>query len=338
VRGPIRGKNMIAIDERLWGLSSIPEFLGPAILTYENSVSHSAPTPTAPFSAVYAFGDSLSDAGNDYIATGGGTPVSPPYSDGRFTNGPVWVQDLSSFLGLGPLAPSLAQPNVPNRTDFAFGGAETGTTPLHTADATDLPSQLAQFHAAVPNPQPDALYTVSIGSNDLFGALEALPSNPAAAIATVQSAVVNVDNFVSDLAAGGAKNLLILDVPDLGKIPDVTSQGPLASLAASALSGLFDVELAASLQTLAGADQLKLDLLSAYSLADQEIAHPSWFGLTNVTDPVWTGNYTDASSGTLRATTPAAQNQYLFWDSVHPTAQGHAVAAALAYDSLVQQA
>ena len=160
-RGPIRGDDTMANELADLGLRSIPEFLGPstAILADATSVSHPAPAPAAPFSAIYAFGDSLSDAGNAYIATGGATPVSPPYSDGRFSNGPVWVQDLSDFLGLGPLAPSLAQPSAPNRTDFAVGGAQTGTTPLHTAGTSDLPSQLAQFQAAVPDPQPDALST-----------------------------------------------------------------------------------------------------------------------------------------------------------------------------------
>ena len=133
----------------------------------------------------------------------------------------------------------------------------------------------------------------------MFAAIAAFPSNPGKAIATMQSAVANVDTFVSGLAADGAKNLLVLNVPDLGKIPEATSQGPLASFSASALSAVFDVELARSLERLAGADQLKLDLLNTYSLTDQEVAHPSWFGLTNVTDPVWTGNYTDPSSREL---------------------------------------
>ena len=38
----------------------------------------------AAFSTIYAFGDSLSDAGNDYAASGGLLPSSPPYSDGVF--------------------------------------------------------------------------------------------------------------------------------------------------------------------------------------------------------------------------------------------------------------
>ena len=58
----------------------------------------------AQYSAIYAFGDSLSDAGNAYIATMGATPPTPPYASvngyGVFSNGPVWVQDLAGNLSL----------------------------------------------------------------------------------------------------------------------------------------------------------------------------------------------------------------------------------------------
>jgi phospholipase/lecithinase/hemolysin len=95
-------------------------------------MSSSLPT----YSAIYAFGDSLSDAGNLSISTVGTTPVSPPYykqqygilSGNVFSNGPTWVQNLSIALGLGKLAPSLA-----GGTDFAYGGAETGSTPQNAA-------------------------------------------------------------------------------------------------------------------------------------------------------------------------------------------------------------
>ncbi len=49
---------------------------------------------------------------------------------------------------------------------------------------------------------------------------------------------------------------------------------------------------------------------------------------------MWTGNYTSSSSGTLAATTPAAQDQYLFWDSLHPTETGHQAIADAAEQQL----
>ena len=83
-----------------------------------------------------------------------------------FSNGPTWVQNLSLDLGLGTLEPSAI-----GGTDFAYGGAETGSTPQNAEEpeltAISLPSQLVQFQQEVKTPSPDALYTLSIGSNDI---------------------------------------------------------------------------------------------------------------------------------------------------------------------------
>ena len=330
------------------GVASSLRFIGNSISDVFGYIpTHSPPAPTPPFGAIYAFGDSLSDAGNDYIYTGQPSspgpqvPVSPPYYQGHFTNGPTWVEDLSQSLGLGNLAPSLSSAGTSNATDFAFGHAETGSTPLHAATAGDLyapaqTSQLAMFEAAVPTPKPNALYTLTIGSVDVFDAISAFPSTPLKALASLQTAVTNVDKFVSAVAADGGKNFLVLTVPDLGKIPAYTSEGPAASYLASALSALFDQELSVSLRSIAAHDHLTMDIVDTYSLLDKGIANPAKFGFKNVTDPVWTGNYSDPNSGQLRTTTPAAQNKYLFWDSVHPTAAGHQVLAGAALASLGQ--
>ena len=71
------------------------------------------------YSQLYVFGDSLSDTGNLFAATGGTNPI-PPYFNGRFSNGPVWVETLAASLGL-PVNPSLL-----GGTNYAFAGAVTG--------------------------------------------------------------------------------------------------------------------------------------------------------------------------------------------------------------------
>jgi phospholipase/lecithinase/hemolysin len=300
-------------------------FLTPLLL--DSALQPDADTSAKPeFSTIYAFGDSLSDAGNDYIASLGVLPVSPPYSDGRFSNGKVWVQDLAQTLGLPALHPSLA-----GGKDFAYGGAETGGEPLHTVNPTDLPSQLVQFVADFPHPEANALYTLSIGANDTLDAISDYASNPTEADKDIQAAVNNESLFLQGLAADGAQNFLILNVPDLGKTPEESGN----SAVASQLSSLYDSELNTALQALVAADHLSIHLVDTYALIDEGVSDPAKFGLKNVTTPVWTGNYTDPFSGTLNAH-GAAQNTYLFFDHLHPTAKGHEIVANAAYSALGQ--
>jgi phospholipase/lecithinase/hemolysin len=310
--------------------------------------------PTLPsFTALYAFGDSLSDAGNLSITTGlsgSPTPTSPYFQEtystpighltatGRvFSNGPTWAQTLSQALGLGTLAPSLL-----GGTDFAYGGAETGTTPLNAGDANEqaisLPSQIAQFELAVPGPSADALYTISIGANDLLDIL----ANPELSAQQQQTDVaVSVANELADVEAlvrNGARDLLVMDVPDLGKTPEVleglangsNTPSPAFDAFATQLTAEYDGELYAGLAAIGGANRaLDIHLVDAYAVVDAAVANPAAFGLTNVTSPVWSGSFSDPNSGTLAAT-GAAQNQYLFWDHFHPTETGHLGLTALA--------
>src|SRR6185437_2792443 len=103
------------------------------------------------------------------------------------------------------------------------------------------------------------LYTLSIGATDLFDAIAAFPATPLRALADVAVAVANVDDFVLQLASHGARDFLVLNVPDIGKAPAYESQGPAVSSTASALSGLFDLGLAASLRAIAARDQLSVN-------------------------------------------------------------------------------
>jgi hypothetical protein len=75
----------------------------------------------------------------------------------------MWVQDLSQVLGLGPLTPGLLGGN-----DFAFGDAETGTTLAVHGDSDRSAQPVEAFEAAAPLRQPQALYTLWMGSNDLL--------------------------------------------------------------------------------------------------------------------------------------------------------------------------
>nr|WP_321984842.1 DUF4214 domain-containing protein [uncultured Lichenicoccus sp.] len=304
--------------------------------------------PLPSYSAIYAFGDSLSDAGNLSMLTAAvePTPVSPPYAQEQygllagtvFSNGPTWVQDLSVALGLGTLAPSLATGN-----DFAYGGAETGPTPQNASDpgvqAISLPAQLTQFQAKVSSPPANALYTISIGSNDLLDIIADTALTAQQQVTDVAAAVANEIGFVRQLVGDGARNLLVLGIPDLGKTPSVmdgqaTGTGTPSAAVDAEASGLasdYNSALSAQLAAIVGLDAHVVD---AYGLIDAAVADPAAYGLSNATTPVWSGSYTSAASGTLSSTNVAQQDQNLFWDHLHPTETGHQAIATAAEQDL----
>jgi phospholipase/lecithinase/hemolysin len=135
---------------------------------------------------------------------------------------------------------------------------------------------------------------------------------------------------------GGAQNLLVLDLPDFGRIPrlNTTPLAPLATLAAFT----FNQDLLAALAgdpVLAGTN---LRILDVFGLLDQAVAHPAEFGFTNVTDrclapPADPATPYSAPSQSVCAT----PNSYLSWDDIHPTTHTHAIIAAAALSKVVPE-
>ena len=81
------------------------------------------------YARLVVFGDSLSDNGNLYAATGGGTPTSPPYYQGRFSNGPVFTELLGFDAGHASTEPGIIDSLI-RATDWAVSlwlNADAGT-------------------------------------------------------------------------------------------------------------------------------------------------------------------------------------------------------------------
>jgi len=273
------------------------------------------------YTAIYAFGDSLSDAGNLWKLLNHQAPVSPPYSNGRFTNGPVWVQDLGDALGL-PMRASLR-----GGTDYAYGGAHSGASLAHSLAPIDLPYQLQAFREEIPNPERTALFTLWMGANDLFDVIDNTGFTTAQRNQALRQIVANDARFVNAIGKMGAKHLLLITIPDLGTTPYYTTQGAAVARKATAVTRLFNTLLTARIKSVAEDNGIGLRIIDTFALIDRAVARPGYFGYTNVTDPCWTGSFTDASSGEVCAKFPAMQNKHLFWDDRHPTASGHAIIA-----------
>jgi phospholipase/lecithinase/hemolysin len=288
-----------------------------------------SPISAHAYSALYVFGDSLSDAGNVFLATiAPGSPFPPqpvaPYVNGQFSNGPIWVEDLSAKLGLGPVLPSLA-----GGTDFAFGGATTGF-PATSSPGVPVPTvaqQVGLYLGAVSGvASPSALYSVWIGSNDVLNIIGSGVTG-ATALLQAQGAALTEVASINALAAAGAKNFLVPLVSDLGAAPVLAALGP-AAAAGTSLAEAYDALLEADLAGLASTPGIDLSFLDTFALLNGVSADPGAFGLTDATHPCYVGLYT--GGGTVCAD-PA---HYLFWDTLHPTEAGHAIIAEAAFDAL----
>ena len=134
------------------------------------------------FSQIYIFGDSLSDPGNVFALTGliAKAPYDPipsaPYAIGghQFSNGKTWAQRFAQKMKLVEGGkPALEAPGV--NGNYAFGGARARNSGDSPPAATQV--GLFQFHYAG-SADPEALYVVQFGGNDLRDALDAFLTDP----------------------------------------------------------------------------------------------------------------------------------------------------------------
>src|SRR5271167_2869454 len=109
------------------------------------------------------------------------------------------------------------------------------------------------------------------------------------------------------------------NVPDLGLTPEIQDFYPTEVSAASQDALTYDQALASQLSGVTGAT---ITIENTDTLIDQAVQSPSAFGLTDVTDPVWTGNIGFDTGGTLATSDPAVQDTHLFFDHLHPTETG----------------
>ena len=150
----------------------------------------SASAAAANFSQVVVFGDSLSDNGNISLATR--PTLQPPL---RFTTNPgtVGIENVAGNLGF-TLKPSLL-----GGTDFAWGGAGVLTnSPGTPAAVPTLTAQVGAYLAGGAT-DPNALYSIWGGANDIFYA-----ATSAGAAATAQQLIAqNVAAQIAQLQTAG---------------------------------------------------------------------------------------------------------------------------------------
>ncbi|ESQ83906.1 hypothetical protein AEAC466_11295 [Asticcacaulis sp. AC466] len=280
----------------------------------------------APFAAhaqsytrLVSFGDSLSDNGNLYTATGN---PPPPYNK-RFTNDLVWNEYLAGS-GQGFFTPP-ATINTGN-VYYGWGGARSDSAANSSGPIPGTPTQIGAFLSRGGTFGANDVVAMWAGANDIFQALPTAAANPATAstymTGIAATAAGNVATQVGQLSTAGAKTIVVMNLPDLGSTPNFNVD-PSTSALTSLTSGVFNTALDAGLKTQAashtGTNIIEVDIKSAFTAI---VANPSAFGFSNVTQACI--NVTACVTGSQDT-----RNTYLFWDGVHPTAGGHRVVAAL---------
>ena len=289
----------------------------------------------ASYSQIYVFGDSLSDIGNLH-AIDSKYPV-------RFSNGPVAVEDLASGLGL-TLSPSLhlLPPSVVNGNygnDYAVAGAVAIDADGNPATADiNVPTQVNAFLMIHGGHAPsDALYVMMIGGNDIFAAQDIMINGSwdsgTAADKRLQQATAAVKTELQTLIAAGARHILVVDAPDVGKTPMTGIKAAQLKATTTTLYGYFlsselrqvsrwlsqdyDLRLAIAVDEVEEATGLDIKQYSLFNLLDKLVANPAEYGYTDVTDPcIYELTKVGVSPG-------CNFNTWLFYDEIHPTAVTH---------------
>ncbi len=245
------------------------------------------------YSAVVAYGDSYTDNGNLYRLIG---YPGWPYWQGRASNGPVAVEILAGGgLGFIPLL------------DDAWGGATTGIGDLIDGGTTTqlgtlgLPGMTTQFNRSKGSLTPVLLHSALFfvwGSINDFGQMTT---------AVADQAVANVVGIATSLQRFRAQFIFVPGIPDMGLLPYYRRQGPGVANRASFISNYFNHKLAASLPD-------GVLFYDTAALFRDIVAHPGSYQFNNVTDACY-----------YNGQICSQPDQYLFWDSFHPSAHAHRI-------------
>ena len=296
----------------------------------------------APYSGLYVFGDSLSDAGQFPDTVNSTTQTR------RFTNrvGPLFTDAsgevygktspmlLGELLGLGEQSPSTSsvfQNNgLADGNNWAVGGYRTdqildsitqagGSVVVGGRTRDGFLVDLANRGLSL---DPNALYYVNGGGNDFL-------QGRVLSTVQAQAAAGRLVDSVEALQAAGARYIMVSLLPNLGNTPTLGGSNSFISGLASDLN----TELVSQLRGIdANIIPLNLSLL-----VTEVLANPDAFGFDgsqNLTGTCFNGCASVNATWGINSATPDP-SKLLFNDGVHPTTAVQQIAADYAYSLLL---
>ncbi|KAK7280770.1 hypothetical protein RJT34_25837 [Clitoria ternatea] len=303
--------------------------------------------------ALFAFGDSILDTGNNNNLLTVSKCNFPPYGrdfpggkpTGRWGNGKVPTDLIAGALGIKQTVPAYLTPGLSiqdllSGVSFASGGTGNDDTTANIQGVLSLSAQLRLFReyigkvtAAVgqqraSNIISNSLYLFSSGNNDI--AITYLPLKGLIPFPIYADLLVGWNiNFVKSLYNLGARKIWVFSTLPLGCLPGARTVGggllrdcaPLVNLAAQ----IFNGKLSAAVNSLkATYSDYDIKFVDVYTPLLNVIQNPLSAGFINTgTGCCGTGTVeTGVLCGIL---TPSCPNpsSYVFWDSGHPTQRAY---------------
>lgn len=320
--------------------------------------------------AVYVFGDSTADVGNNNYLPGSDAKANFPHygidfpharPTGRFSNGYNGIDFLAGHMGFRRSPPPYL--SLANKTshqilkglrgvNFASGGSgvldSTGTTITMTQQINyfaAIKSRIAErLNAeATNNVLSKSIFLISDGGNDVFAFFKQNNAPNDTQKKQFYNAIVsNYENHIRVLYNLGARKFGIIDVPPIGCCPVSRILHPLGLCVdvlndlAVGVNGAVKVMLSNLSSTLKG---FKYSLGSSNAVVSNLIADPKAAGLTEVQSACCGGGKLNAVSGCSPKSTYCEDRKvYLFWDRIHSTQEASNMAALAIYSGPLQYA
>ncbi|KAE8208237.1 hypothetical protein CF327_g7143 [Tilletia walkeri] len=284
------------------------------------------------FGSVVVFGDSLSDNGNVFRLTNHTWPEDKAYYRGRFSNGPVWIEQLAKEIGL-LLHPTRG--TSADLLDLAYGGATVNNSRIQGytgyQSTIPVPSVLSQVRTYLKSSSKRSisrsLFVVTGGSNDAFFGL----GGPVAPEELARLTAADLLTASRRLYKAGARYFLIPGVPTLQSIPYTTEYAESYAPSLDSYGDAFYDYLRSHKNDAAGkhATVVFFDQRSALaSFIDKKSNSPGW----NVRDACLAGVYPGEAPKRSLCADP---DRHVWWDIYHPSRVTHKYIARAALQTIV---
>ncbi|XP_078178364.1 GDSL esterase/lipase At1g71250-like [Carex rostrata] len=320
--------------------------------------------------AIYVFGDSTVDVGNnDYLNT---TTKSnfPPYGidyphstpTGRYSNGFNTIDFIANHVGFSRSPPPYLSLNDSNNhlinkglegVNFASAGSGILDTTGTLSNIITTTQQVLNFEAlrskmaAQPNADQVAfrlsksLFLISSGGNDAlaFATANTSPNNTAI-LHFYNSIISKYENHTKTLYSLGARYFAIINVPFVGCVPSARAQNPTGGCIDSMnqlAKGQNDAVAALFVKLSVALPGLKYSIGNSYEFLSTVISKPHHYGFREVKSACCGGGKFNAESHCAPNTTYCMRRKrYVFWDFLHPSQATAKLAGELFYNGPAQ--